>query len=303
VTECVVCVCGLEKSENNNEFKNVYALTHKNVDIDAVVSIYLLSKFKNAEPVVNVDKIPNGSKVYIVDMPLTEKLEQKLKDKNCEILAVLDHHSGEGYTCAAEAVAEYVHIPGEYGYLIALAEACDAGAVLSLPTAVRLFHLSGLILAMRYNSISDEEIILELFKILDMYEPLLKEYLRAESLLEATPVVSVSGYKVAIVEKPTPIVNQVLFSDKEIDLIIYKDNYNIGIIRNADNNTPDLTKLKPILEDLLRQKGKPDEIKEWFFHPEGFIAARGTRKHPVSTASVLETHDLLKALLTLARGD
>jgi|GEM_PF-2020689 len=278
-----------------------YALTHRNVDVDAVVSTYLLSKLAGYRVVLDVNDIPNNAEVVVVDMPITKQILSALNAKNCTLLGVLDHHSGEDYTCAAEAVAEFLKLNPDsaYKYLIELAESCDCGLILSEPEYLRLFHISGILAVMRFNGKSDYEILEEMYRILDMYIPYLEELLEAERIVEAIPVISVGGYSVAVVNKPTNLINQVLFNNKEVDLIIYKDRYNLGIIRNAEIDMPDLSKLKSIILELLEAKGKKEEINEWFFHPDGFITARGTRKHPAKTPSVLGTNDLLKALLML----
>jgi hypothetical protein len=69
---------------------------------------------------------------------------------------------------------------------------------------------------------------------------------------------------------------------------IYQEGYNIGISRYPGRKKPNLA----ILEKHIKEKG-------WFFHPAGFLAARGTRKARSYSPSKYNTKDLAKLVRLL----
>jgi len=263
---------------------------HPNVDIDAIVSAWLVTKFEGWETLVGTanDEIP-ACEIIILDMPVTPEL-QKYK-----VILHVDHHDGSAPSTAAKLKEIYSKKWEPWmDTLVDLANAADQAEVLRIENkGIKLFHLTGYLNALRTAGYNDHRIINEFFDVLDRYEPLLKKIAEAEELAAKASIYNIAGYEIAYVAD-LAIPTAILF-EKGCAFIIFKDGNNFGIMRNALIAEPSLTKLKPEIEKILIQKGKSEEINEWFFHPAGFIAARGTRKHPAKTSSCLDVGDLLKA--------
>jgi len=297
----------------------LYIVVHRNVDVDAVVSAYLFAKVvcmgdKKRYSVITEDKlsqIPDGSEIAILDMPIKQEVLDIIREKNLDLLDHFDHHSEEykDYPSTAAVLKEEFGMDSEWNtdddgtyynlswleYYVQLANASDSGEVLKQPQGIKLFHLSGYINAMRTAGYTDDKIILEVFRILDLYKAMLIRMAESEALTQDVPIHELNGIRVAVVENADTQINQALF-EKGVDLIIFSDGNNLGIIRNANVSRPDLTKLKPFIRNALINKRAGKEFEEWFFHPAGFIAARGTRKHPAKTPSALTPQDLLGVL-------
>ena len=293
---------------------------HRNVDLDAIVSAYLyaLKDCEMVEYVVAPSFIELGDtvvtteeyfenvfkfvkkidKITVLDMPLKEEIKSKAEELGVEI-EHYDHHDGSAPS-TARILWEKFKLPEWTKYLVELADYSDTGKVLRLPAPVKYFHLTGYINALRTYGYDDLVIVLRVIEILNTYIPMLQKLVEAEKLIEDVRIIGIGDkYKVAIVENKPHTVNQILFEYENVDFIIFKDGNNLGITRNALIDKPDLNKLRPHLEKMLKEKGAEDEIKEWFFHPAGFLVARGTRKHPAKTPSALNPSNLV-VLLTNA---
>jgi len=269
-------------------------IIHSNVDVDAVVSAWLVTKFEGWENTLVAtasDELNelNEPQLIVLDMPITPQL-QKYK-----VVLYVDHHDGSAPSTAAKLKQVYAEKWEPWmDTLIDLANVADQAEVLRIKNrGIKLFHLTGYLNALRTAGYNDHRIINEFFDIFDRYEPLLKKIAEAEELAAKVPIYNIAGYEIAYVANPA-IPTATLF-EKGCAFIIFKDGNNFGIMRNATIAEPSLTKLKPNIERILISKDKPEEINEWFFHPTGFIAARGTRKHPAKTPSCLDINDLLKA--------
>ena len=293
---------------------------HRNVDLDAIVSAYLyaLKDCEMVEYVVAPTFIELGNtvvtteeffenvfkfvekidKITVLDMPLKEEIKSKAEELGVEI-EHYDHHDGSAPS-TARILWEKFKLPEWAKYLVELADYSDTGKVLRLPAPVKYFHLTGYINALRTWGCDDIGVMHRILDVLDVYVTMLKKLVEAEKLIEDVQIIGIGDkYKVAIVENKTHTVNQILFEHENVDFIIFKDGNNLGITRNALIDKPDLNKLRPHLEKMLREKGKPEEFKEWFFHPAGFLVARGTRKHPAKTPSVLDPYDLVVLLANI----
>jgi len=284
-----------------------YIVTHRNVDIDAIVSaiIYSFTKCGGKAEIVtesNLDKIPEGSKIAILDMQINTELAEKIRAKNLEVIDHYDHHAGAHlkYPSTAAILAKKLEISEWMQMLVELANFCDTGRQLRLEDAAKLFHISGFINALRAAGFDDTYITDFIVLILTQYRKMLEQIIEARELARKVPMYEVSKYKVAIVEKPSTHVNKALF-DLGVDLIIYKEGFNLGVTRNTAVTEPNLNKVKPIVETVLREKGGENEMSEWFLHPTGFIACRGSRKHPAKTESVLTPRELLIAIEEICR--
>jgi len=298
-------------------------VVHRNVDMDAIVSAYMYYlkenlkeglfgvedtciEYKDWEKEVIItteehyEKVlenKNVGRLVVLDMPLKEEIVKKAETLGIKI-EHYDHHDGSAPS-TARILWEKFKLPEWVKYLVELADYADTGKVLRLPAPAKYFHLTGYINALRTHGWEDTHILAEMFDIFELYSTMLQKLVEAEKLVKDVLIIKLGRCKVAVVENKPHAVNQYLFEHEGVDFIIFKDGNNLGITRNAMVNKPDLNRLKPALEERLREKGKPEEFKEWFFHPAGFIVARGTRKHPAETPSVLTPQDLLELLSTI----
>jgi len=301
-------------------------LLHRNVDLDAIVSAYLyrlkedvcgildyndisvsfgetdenLMVFTTEEHYEKVLRMSDGvSRIVVLDMPLKEEILKKVEELGVEV-EHYDHHNGSAPSTARILWEKFKDSLPEWAkYFVELADFSDTGKVLRLPAPAKYFHITGYINALRTCGWRDAHIIATVFIFLEGYTTMLQKLVEAEKLVEDVPIINLGNYKVAIVEGKLHTVNQTLFEHKNVDFIIFRDGNNLGIVRNASTDRPDLNNLKPILEKELRDKGKLEELSEWFFHPAGFIVARGTRKHPAKTPSALTPQDLLELLTSI----
>jgi len=268
-------------------------LIHANVDIDALVSAFIYSKLNPIDDIVtDVNAIPPKSHVAVLDMPL-HIVEQVLKQKSCRV-EHYDHHDGSAPSTAQILKEKFSGHPRwlpAFDLLVDLANYTDTAQHLKLEKPARYFHISSMIPAMRRLRKKDAEIIKNIFAIFELYLPWLDEMAEAIDEIKDIPIFE-RQYRVAVVESASTAINQTLF-ENGVELIIFKDGNNIGVLRNVLIDKPDLNKYKDKLRELLKSKGAEGEYKEWFFHPNGFIMARGTRKHPAKTPSALTLYDLL----------
>ena len=289
---------------------NALVVLHRNVDLDAIISayiFYLRGDIRSIDAVITENrlecflKVFNVGKIYVLDMPLKPEIKELAERHGVEI-EHYDHHDGSAPSTAQILYEKFKdQLPEWVKYLVELANFSDTGQILRLPAPVKYFHLTGYINALRTGGKTDDEIIAYVFPILDDYGAMLQKLVEAEKLVEDIEIYEVGEkkLKVAIVENKPHTVNQILFEHKNVDFIIFKDGNNLGVTRNALIDQPDLNKLRPHLKKMLEEKGKPEEFEEWFFHPAGFLVARGTRKHPAKTPSVLNPYDLLTLLAKL----
>ena len=107
---------------------------------------------------------------------------------------------------------------------------------------------------------------------------------KAQDIAEQIEIKDIDGIGVACVETtegiPAQAISKFLFY-RNTDIIIYKENNHVGVIRSRKAVEPDLTSL----QDKLDEDG-------WYFYPKGTMAARGTRSRPVDTPSKYTLEDL-----------
>jgi len=277
-------------------------IIHDNVDVDAIVSAFIYAEMLRTQGILSVDVITKSEaekfdikEAIVLDMPVPKNIKAKHH---------LDHHSKENshFRSTAEAIQSVFCLPKHLKYLVELANCCDQAEVIKQKNPIKLFHISGYINALRQAGHNDKEIINKIFVMLHQYMPMLKTLAEAESQAGQIKIKSVYGTKYAVAESTNTSINQILF-EKGADIIIYKDGNNIGYLRNAETQEPNLNLLKLDLSAKLKSKNKSEEFKEWFFHPNGFIACRGSRKHPAKTPSVLSLKDLEEILIEALTPD
>ena len=277
--------------------KGIVLITHRNVDIDSLVSCYLLQHFYKVTKIITNPDTVHDADVIVVDMPITKDLVELFSRNNLRIIAHYDHHyEGCPYSCTAEVIRDRFKSSWEpwMDYFVDLARVCDTAEIFKYPNPIKYFHISGLLAALRRKGYSDKELIDFFFSIFDAYANYFRRLVKAREKIRKVPIYEVGEYRVAILRENSEM--SIALDELGIHLVIYDGKMGIGVTRNSNCTNLDLRKLKPAIEAKLREKGRPDEIDEWFFHPKGFIACRGSRKHPVSTPSVLSAKDILEAI-------
>jgi len=278
--------------------EKLVVVVHNYVDIDAIVSAYLISKIY---PVANIytlkelERIPENAKLIVLDTKIARKL-MKFKEYN-RILKHIDHHDGSAPSTAELIWREYKDkLPEHARYFVDLANACDTGEVIRQKASIAFFHISGYVRALHEIKQSDRNIINTVMAMLSVWEKFLEKYVKAKKDAEKAEILTIGDLEVAVAEKYSSAVGTFLFKEKGVDLVIYKDGYSMGVLRNSDREDLNLAELKPYVEKLLKEKGAEKELEEWHFDTRGFIACRGTRKHPARSESALKPKDLVKAI-------
>jgi len=274
----------------------MYVVVHNRVDVDAVVSAYILKHLYPVEKVVTLDdlaRIPKGGKVILADVrPSQAELD------GYEVVAVYDHHDSKEPSASHVIWKRHRNDPRwrkGFDLLVEMADAVDVGLTIMLPRWAKLFHLSSYITALRSSGYSDETIIREIFLILDDFMPYLDSMSQPPKAKEECRIYELGRLKVAVV-KGGAAGKGYVFDNYMVDFVIYECKQGIGIIRSIRSGKYDLNRIKDALRRKLREKGKEEEFGEWFFHPLGSFACRGSRTYPVRSKSVLEPEDLVEVL-------
>lgn len=258
-------------------------VTHKNVDADAVISIFLLSKVysESFNELYFGENIKDA--IYIDTTPSDTSIASE----------VLDHHQSTEYKSCAEYIWTKYKLEKTHPHLrhlVEYANELDTARWTHLSYPYKYFTLTPFIQGMRGEGLNDHEITVNCLKVLKYYENYLKELYDSEKMIyeelnKTIKISNVNGYKVAIViEKKSPFITGLLY-EKGVDFLIYKEGNNIGISRSPFRSSPSLTELKKYIEE-----------DGWFFHASGFLACRGSIKYPASTPSKYTPEDLLKLI-------
>jgi len=277
---------------------------HRGVDADAIISAYIYSKLFHIpeDNVITIEQLEDvrDDEITILDIPEDRINYDLLKKNRLRVVEHIDHHYSQRFRSTAEMIREKYRGCREwcsfFDMLVEFANICDTGEIHTLPKEVRMFTLSGIISAMKKSGYSDKTIIKEIFLILDELkyynEKTSDNYLKN---LDNIQILDINGYKVAVVVDTRTHINSMLF-EKGIHIIVYSDGNNIGVVRNARFNDINLYGLKEHITNVLKKKNGMDELREWYFHPRGFIVCRGTNKYPVKSPSVLTVWDLVECL-------
>ncbi len=152
-------------------------LVHRNVDVDAIVSAYLIQHFYEVESIVTDPAELYDCEVVILDIPLDQKLRSTLESQNVTIVEHIDHHHDSSIPSTAELIRQKFKDDPRweewFDFLVELANYCDQGLILKLPKPIKFFHIAGYISAIKSMGTSDHNIIGEIFYMLDNYKEFL----------------------------------------------------------------------------------------------------------------------------------
>jgi len=269
------------------EMNEPLIVVHRNVDADAVISAYLMCKVLN-RPTSETAEIfvPSENGVIVFEALCVDYTPKECRDNTI----VIDHHFvNREYKSCASLIYKIFELDKTMPHihpLVDYADALDTAEWVNLPEPFKDFTLGSLINAMRQSNMTDVDIIRKCFSILEYYDKYLYVKYEAYKIANNIDIRQICGMKVAIVTADyPPTVMGVLFDEFGVDFIVYHTGNNIGVTRNAKINQPSLTKLA----DYIDEPG-------WFFHHAGFIACRGSRKHPATTPSKYTVDDLIQML-------
>ena len=144
----------------------------------------------------------------------------------------------------------------------------------------------------------DEGLCSLFFPLLDGWYEGSVEYLKAQTLVMdiakkvRTRLASPHGDAYVVRGNTSGVpVNGILF-DRGAALVVFLDGHNLGVVKRDD--------IEASLDHEAVHK-LVDGEDGWFFHPNGWLVARGTRKAPAETPSMIEPEDLARAGLKAIR--
>jgi hypothetical protein len=262
-------------------------VTHMAPDFDALASAYIVLREEGGDVEDLVlrsvyDPIEPGA-VY-VDMTPGNGATAVPSD-----VLVLDHHVVDTDKSATEIVwAHYGHKPKYKGLVI---ESRITDRLDNVRLGITMGNVLGFVLR---ESKCEATLIRWAFALFDSVCSL--RQLSVTSLDVAAHEVGYvwagenNEHKIAYYSGPVvQNMNTALFKDRGVSFIVYENPpWSLGVIK-SDKVNMDLRGLAPWIADRV---GQP-EAREWFYHPNGFLACRGTTKSPAPGPSQLSLGELL----------
>jgi hypothetical protein len=160
-------------------------------------------------------------------------------------------------------------------------------ARLGYPPRYGIYGLSGTFLALKYTTETEQELVAVFSRILDGFVRLAELSCDVNRLAREVEMI---GEVAILLDRDNPGLHRAIFR-RGAKFLVFKDGHNLGVLREARERRH--------LGEILR-----DRIEEpnWFFHPRGHLAARGTRRAPARDPSRYTPH-ALAALLAEALED
>jgi len=144
------------------------------------------------------------------------------------------------------------------------------------------FSLAAILAALRKINTSDQECIALMGKILEGINSLWLDRTTALKIIQRGETVETkSGEKFLILKEETGPMVGIVANEQGFSGALYKNEESLGITRYPGRDIPDLTKIKKFVNE-----------EGWFFHPQGFLACRGSRKAPATSPSKYSLEDI-----------
>lgn len=264
--------------------------THFNLDLDAAASLWAYGKF-SGNPVYldEVKFVPanfDGSEMTEGDVALDIDAGGKgIKGEKGQ--------DGAIHSCFATLISKYCDEKQQLALkeLVSFVDAQDRGnAAKNLGVqgeAARVWSFTGLNAVLRafqgQYPRNDRMVAMKMFEIFDgLYH---SGQRRAEAEKEADTAKIIGD--VAIMENAKCFgTNGVLF-ERGVKSVVFVDGNNLGAVRGDGVD---------IRMDHPAIKAAVGDEQGWFFHPAGFLAARGTRKSPAESKSAVQPEALAAAI-------
>lgn len=278
-------------------------ITHMNVDLDAVCSVWAARKFVPqcaGAPVEFRRADWNG----IFE---TETIEVVLiLDMDAGGLGLKGEKDADGtvHSCFASIVSRFASEDEKRALdpLIRFVDAQDAhgSAVRFLAPeaskdAQRIIMATGINAVLRaFQAVyvnDDERVVEKMSEILDGLLKNARGRLGAEA--EADKAFVHKESKVAILVDARHMATMGVLFERGVRVVVYVDGNNIGLVRGNDVTIRmDHPSICKVVEDV-------GEISEWFKHSAGFLFSRGTRKAPATSLSKVSPSALARAAAKL----
>ncbi len=264
--------------------------THSHVDRDAVASLWAYRKYA-----VPKDAPVDVRFVRAADKPPVEPMSVAL-DIDAGIKGHRDS-DGTTHSCFRTLMETYAP-PRDRAAITKLLEyidAVDAGGDGWIPPALsehpdiqalQATGMGAILEALRNTYNGDDARLCAIFA--DIFDGMLeRERLRILAQEEANSAEYPAGPAIAIIrEKKSPFTNGVLF-ERGAKAVIYVDGMNLGVVRKDGEQFH----LGDLLSNALEQRESG-----WYFHPKGYLAARGTQKSQALSPSVILPEEIAKIL-------
>jgi len=253
----------------------IQMVTHKCVDFDACLSVWLLETFVFKDRKVEYkflsanDELDTGIDTVCVDM--TPKTVTGP-------VTVYDHHTTGQDSNARLLFQEFAQlIPESIRVLIEFADLSDKMDVGTLFkkadrkfTSLTFGALPGIL---RHSRKSDYEVLMIMYPIFEGFLYSKEALSRASDFIEKRVVFhrggTIASYKISYKEDQYKV-NSSLFNGRNVHVVILKQDNNTVIHVNQNFTTIDLRQLKDVI----------DEDDRWFYHHNGHLACCGSRKNP-----------------------
>lgn len=267
--------------------------THQSIDLDAAASVWFYRRFvQPVDPVAFKPANWDGAELTSCDIAL---------DMDC---GVKGRHDPDGrvHSCFATLVEQYAASQDQQALanLLTYVDYQDmtGGAEKAFgvtdPRALRVLSATGLNAIFRAlkNSVPKDD-----YKLLELTETIfdaLLEQGRSEVRAEREADLAEWVGCVAIKRDAREFATMDVLFARGARAVVYVDGFNLGVVR-AEGVTARMD------DDLIRTLVADED--RWFFHPAGFMAARGTNKAPVEGPSRVRAEKLARVVDRVLQGN
>lgn len=269
--------------------------THRNIDLDAVASLWAVLRFICKEAyILFVDANWDGSEMQPGDMAVDIFADGKgIKGDQDE--------DGTVHSCFQTLVRRFCSESQQKALreLVIYIDAADRGnAPKNLGAQgemAKIWSFTGLNAVLRalqsgYKGEYRKQDLCVARQMFSIFDGLLKNGItRQQCELDADEAEWVSPDVVINRNTQHMGTNGVLF-ERGAKAIIFVDRYNLGVVREGQETIR--MDSEPVRKVINGEEG-------WFFHPSGFLTARGTRKAPSKSPSTIDPVELAKAVSSL----
>jgi len=262
-------------------------ITHSNVDFDCLLSVYLIQKhFSNQEMQVVFNSKAKEKDFALECGDIFVDLSPYATGNDIQ---VYDHHQKNSqYQSASHNI--FVNLLNKNPiYQKLVEEANNEDNLLDLKyNGVNIrFYMNYLKETLK----DDYKVYEEMKKLFDYVVAFEEKKLNASRKFnEIGRIEEIKGKKIAIVVgELDSYMSGWIYDEMGVNFIIYKDGYNMGILRNV-NETFDL--------NIVKNKMQFENKDKWFCHPQGFILCWGSKKFPAKEDSGVGVEDLFQLLVS-----
>lgn len=265
--------------------------THLNLDLDASASSWFWLRLVNPNLAfefrpANWDGAEMVEGDVALDIEAGGRGQKGVKDSEARVhscfASLLAEHGSQEAKLALRELSAFVdaqdmgHAPKNLGVT---GEAAQIWAFTGVNAVLRGFQ--------SLYPFNDLKVAERMFEVFDgLYKSGLS---RAKAEAEADLAEMVTK-EVAIIRNARQMGTNAVLFERGAKIVVFLDGNNIGLVRRDD--------VAVRLDDLIIKEITKDEAG-WFFHPAGFLAARGTRKAPAETPSGIRPEILAQAAVLL----